>query len=130
MLGLSVFGVVESSWQSHVIGVFIISVPFFVLAFFGAMGLADVQLMATAGLLLGWNIIPAALIGIFLGAVVGSVIKFAVKPEPTKIYDEGDGLPEPKGTVIRFGPFLAIGIFAAFLYGDEMIAWYMSFMSV
>jgi hypothetical protein len=51
-----------------------------------------------------------------------------LKPPPLKVYDEDDGLPEPKGTVMRFGPFLAIGIAVAFLYGNELIDWYMNLM--
>jgi leader peptidase (prepilin peptidase)/N-methyltransferase len=130
MLSLSVSGIVSSPWTSHLIGIFIISVPFMVLAFFGAMGGADVQLMAAAGLLLGWSILPAAFIGIFLGAVAGTIIKFVIKPEPQKVYDEEDGGVEPKGTVLRFGPFLAVGIAVGFLYGEKMINWYLGFMGL
>jgi leader peptidase (prepilin peptidase)/N-methyltransferase len=127
-LGLSLTGVLETTLREHLIGAVIVSLPFFVLAFFGAMGLADVQLMAAAGLLLGWNIIPAAFIGIFAGAIVGSFIKFVLKPPPRKVYDENDGLPEPKGTVMRFGPCLSIGIAAAFLYGEQITEWYLTLM--
>ena len=123
-LVLSLSGVSDTSWQAHLLGALIISVPFFLLAILGAMGGGDVLLMAAAGLLLGWNIIPAALIGIFLGAFVGIYIKFVLKPPPTKVYDEEDGLPEPKGTVMRFAPMLAIGIAVAYLYGGELIDWY------
>ena len=61
-------------WYDHLIGAAAISVPFAVLAMFGAMGGGDMQLMAAAGLLIGWkNIIPAAAIGIVLGAIGGSI---------------------------------------------------------
>jgi leader peptidase (prepilin peptidase)/N-methyltransferase len=141
-LGLSIFGITGTSWHSHLIGAFVISVPFLILALFGAMGGADIQLMAAAGLLLGFNIIPAAFVGMFLGAVAGMIIKLTKSkqapknspdlpqnsPETISSDDSGDGLPQLKGTVIRFGPFLSIGIVAGFLYGEVLIDWYMSFM--
>ncbi len=73
----------EMPWYDHLIGVVVIAVPFAVLALFGAMGGGDVQLMAAAGLLLGWSIVPAAGIGIVLGAV-GGVITMVSVPKGTK----------------------------------------------
>ena len=74
----------DMPWYDHLIGAAAVSVPFAILALFGAMGGGDVQLMAAAGLLLGWkNIIPAAAIGILLGAVGGSIELFSV-PKGTK----------------------------------------------
>ncbi|MCL2070619.1 MAG: prepilin peptidase [Oscillospiraceae bacterium] len=122
-MGLSLFGVTDIPWHEHLIGAIAISIPFAVLALFGAMGGADIQLMAAAGLLLGWNIIPAALIGVFSGAIVGAVFKATDK----HVYKSEDALPA-KGTAIPFGPFLAVGIAAAYLYGDKMIAWYLGLM--
>jgi leader peptidase (prepilin peptidase)/N-methyltransferase len=138
-LGLSFAGVLETAWSAHLLGTVVVSVPFAILAFFGAMGGADVQLMAAAGLLLGWNIVPAAFIGIFSGAIVGVVMKLRGKsdtdaseaqaPTPeTQIVSEDDGLPAMKGTVLRFGPFLALGIAASFLYGERLIDFYLRFM--
>lgn len=77
VLGLcSVFIPNSFPWYEHLIGMVIISVPFAVFAFFGAMGGGDVLLMAAAGFLLGWNIVPAALIGIVLGAIYGGFSTF------------------------------------------------------
>lgn len=74
----------DMPWYDHLIGAVAISVPFALLAMFGAMGGGDVQLMAAAGLLLGWkNIIPAAAIGIVLGAIGGSIELLTV-PKGTK----------------------------------------------
>jgi len=94
-------------WYEHLIGAVIISVPFAVFCFLGAMGGGDVQLVAAAGLLLGWAIVPSVLIGMFTGAIVGAVIK---------------GLK--KRATICFGPFLALGIAAGYLYGYDIIRWY------
>jgi len=141
-LVLILTGVVEGSWSEMLIGLFVVSVPFAILALFGAMGGADVQLMAAAGLLLGWNIVPAALIGIFIGAIYGIVLKARggkqdlselqvvvesfVESEGGSESDESE-LPA-RGTVISFGPFLAVGIAVGYLFGGELIGWYFAIM--
>lgn len=111
-LVLSLTGTSPVPWQHRLIGIFAIGVPFAVLAVLGAMGGGDVQLMAAAGLLLGLSVIPAALIGIVLGAVFGIIQKV-----------------KTKNSVIRFGPYLAVGIFAAYIFGDGIIKWYVSFLT-
>lgn len=95
-------------WYEHLLGAAIIAVPFAILAFLGAMGGGDVQLMAAAGLLLGWNIVPAALFGIILGAVGGIVSKIVTK-----------------NSVISFGPYLAVGIALGYLFGTNVINSYL-----
>ncbi len=71
-------------WYDHLIGAVAVSVPFAVLALFGAMGGGDVQLMAGAGLLLGWKyMIPATAIGIVIGAIGGGIELISV-PKGTK----------------------------------------------
>lgn len=94
-------------WYEHIIGLFVISVPFAVFAFLGAMGGGDVQLVATAGFLLGWAIVPSALIALIIGAMAGVVIKL-----------------RKKDSIISFGPYLAIGIAVGFLVGNDIIEWY------
>jgi leader peptidase (prepilin peptidase)/N-methyltransferase len=127
-LVLSLAGVSATPWYEHLLGAVVISLPFAILAMFGAMGGGDCQLMAAAGLLLGWNIVPAAIIGVFLCTIVGVVYKIKYKPEKQKMVDEEDKEFAVTGTVIRFGPFLAMGIAAGFLYGGQIIEWYMGFM--
>jgi len=199
----------DMPWYDHLIGAAAIAVPFALLAMFGAMGGGDVQLMAAAGLLLGWkNIIPAAAIGIVLGAIGGSLELLTV-PKGTKklakeksleiaekwyemqkendVYvltdktealygsifkGESDIAPDcidPKcwnGTPdiaklnemlnaelsevskfgislvltnekvtkvtckrqVVFGPYLSVGIFAAYLFGSTIVSWYMGLL--
>lgn len=95
-------------WYEHLIGAVIIAVPFGVLCFFGAMGGGDVQLMAAAGLLLGWSVVPAAMVGIILGALFGILVKAVTKKN-----------------VIVFGPFLSIGIGVGMLWGEDIINAYL-----
>ncbi|MCL2087218.1 MAG: prepilin peptidase [Oscillospiraceae bacterium] len=105
------YSIHETFWYEHIIGLFIISVPFMLLAFFGAMGGGDVHLMAAAGLLLGWAIVPSALIGFFVGAIAGVIIKLSTK-----------------SGIIRFGPYLSIGIAIGYVYGKEIIEGYKSLL--
>ena len=196
----------DMPWYDHLIGAVAVSVPFGILAMFGAMGGGDVQLMAAAGLLLGWkNIIPAAGIGIVLGALGGCAELISVPKHVNKLAKEKsveiaekwyadqkekdvyvlsgkteaiygnifkgrsdiaaecvdtkcwNGTPDidqlnamldaeltevskfgisivltnekvTKVTCKRqvvFGPYLSVGIFAAYLFGDIIIKWYL-----
>ncbi|MBD5080736.1 MAG: prepilin peptidase [Ruminococcaceae bacterium] len=109
VLGLLSFFVKDMPWYEHLIGMAVVAVPFAVLCFLGAMGGGDVQLMAAAGLLLGWSVVPAAMIGIILGALVGVVIKVKTKLN-----------------IICFGPFLSVGIACGLLWGGDIIEGYLS----
>jgi leader peptidase (prepilin peptidase)/N-methyltransferase len=78
-----------------------------------AMGLGDVKMMLGYGALLGWRL---ALFSIFLAAFAGAVIGIAV------IAKQKD---KDLQAQIPFGIFLGIGSVIAFLFGEQMIAWYM-----
>lgn len=116
---LLVIGVIwtydSGDYRSHIIGFF--AVPLFLLLL-GAiagqgMGMGDVKLMAASGLILGWqgNIL-ALMIGAILGSVIGIGLLLA-------------GAIERKQK-IPFGPFLAIGIMTALLFGERLIGWYLT----
>ena len=109
VLGLLSFFLKDMPWYEHLIGMAVVAVPFAVLCFLGAMGGGDVQLMAAAGLLLGWSVVPAAMIGIILGALVGVVIKVKTKLN-----------------IICFGPFLSVGVACGLLWGEDIITAYLS----
>ena len=101
---------------SRVIGIFAISVPLLLLAMLisGAFGGGDIKLMAAAGFLLGWqSAIIATFIGIILGGIYG-IILLARRKKGRKEH-------------FAFGPCLAVGIFAALLWGDIALNWYLSF---
>jgi leader peptidase (prepilin peptidase)/N-methyltransferase len=104
---LSIFLPSDVLWWEHLIGMLIISVPFAIFALLGAMGGGDVQLVAAAGLLLGFAIVPSVLIALVFGSVFGIIVKL------TK-----------KRATICFGPFLALGIAAGYLYGYKLIQLY------
>jgi leader peptidase (prepilin peptidase)/N-methyltransferase len=78
-----------------------------------AMGLGDVKMMAGVGALLGWRL---AFLSIFLAAFAGALIGIVV------IMRQKDKNFQAQ---IPFGIFLGIGSIIAFLFGEQMIAWYM-----
>ena len=100
----------------HLIGFFIISVPFYILAIItGGIGGGDIKLMAVSGLLLGYQ---AILVAFFIGAILGgsvAIVLLALKKSQMK-------------SLIAFGPYLAIGIFIAYLVGIQVFEWYISLL--
>ncbi len=203
---ISFFTDKEMLWHEHLLGAVVVGIPFAILAIFGAMGGGDVQLMAAAGLLLGWKIIPAAGIGIVLGAIFGGIILLTTpkhkKKETSeaieKIATEWYEIQKEKGIFITegkndalyghifkgkaefekdcydlklwseapdiddlnarlneqqlndfavsfmiendkitnvrcqkqivFGPYLSVGIAAGYLFGEQIIDWYLKFI--
>lgn len=100
------------NWYMYVIGMALVSGIFLVIYFFSggrSIGGGDIKLMAAAGLLLGWQ---RVLLSLFVGSVAGSVIHITLM-----------GV-KGKERVLAFGPYLAMGIFIAMLYGEKIIQWY------
>ena len=97
--------------KDRIIGLFIISVPFFLIGEISrAFGieLGDTILMACAGVFLGWKaMIPAAIIGLLLAAIFGLLYKKFT----------GD-------SKMAFGPFLCAGLLLGAMFGDEITKWY------
>jgi leader peptidase (prepilin peptidase) / N-methyltransferase len=83
------------------------------LAYPGGMGLGDVKLAAVMGLFLGVWVIPALLIALFAGSLVGVAI----------LLREGS---QARKKAIPFGPFLALGGVSALLAGGALIDAYLS----
>ncbi|GLO64950.1 MULTISPECIES: A24 family peptidase [Oceanobacillus] len=81
----------------------------------GGMGAGDMKLLGLAGLVLGYkNIILA----FFLACVIGSVISIFL----LSIHLIRRNKPFP------FGPFIAVGIFISYFYGDSLINWYLQYL--
>ncbi len=113
---IGVFWTIYSGeYLSHVSGFFAVSLLLLLLAVVtkGGMGMGDVKLMAASGLLLGWqNILLALMIGAVAGSIIGiGLIGF-------KVIQRKQPIP--------FGPFLTIGIMSAMIFGDAIIAWYLT----
>lgn len=104
-----------SDWFSHGIGLLSVSVPLVLIYLVTkgrGIGGGDVKLMAATGLLLGWKL---NLLGFLLGCILGSTIHIC----RMKIAGEG--------RVLAMGPYLAMGIVVSLIWGEQMIAWYLSF---
>jgi leader peptidase (prepilin peptidase)/N-methyltransferase len=83
------------------------------LAYPGGMGMGDVKLAAAMGLFLGVEVIPALLIALLAGSLVGVAI----------LIREGAAA---RKKAIPFGPFLALGGLVALLAGGPLIDAYLS----
>lgn len=93
----------------RVAGMLIIAVPMAVGAMFGAFGGGDVQLVFVSGFLLGWR---GMLIAFFAAVMTGAV--HAVWAVASHKADRK----------MPFGPYLAIGMITAALWGSGLWDWY------
>lgn len=82
------------------------------LAYPGGMGLGDVKLAAAMGLFLGVEVIPALLVALLAGSLVGIAL----------IARHGAAA---RKRAIPFGPFLALGGVTGLLAGQELIDLYL-----
>ncbi|MHB1454472.1 MAG: prepilin peptidase [Saccharofermentanales bacterium] len=77
------------------------------------MGFGDVKLMAMAGIFLGIRRTSVAfLLAVWIAAIVG-IILLRIRNKNTDHY-------------MPFGPFLALGCTLSILFGNEIVAWYLS----
>ena len=75
------------------------------------MGLGDFKLAVALAVIFGWpEIIAIIIIAFVMGSVVG-IYLIARREKGMKSY-------------VPFGPFLAIGSFVVFLWGEQIIRWY------
>jgi leader peptidase (prepilin peptidase)/N-methyltransferase len=80
------------------------------------MGGGDIKLLAMIGAFLGWRaVLVTLLIGSLTGALVGGARVVFGRAESQ--------VPIP------FGPFLACGAFAALLWGEQLVDWYLGLAS-
>lgn len=101
----------------HLIGFFIISVPFYLIAYAtSGIGGGDIKLIALGGLLLGYK---ATLVAFFVSSLIGGIIALYLLVTKQK----------ERKSLIAFGPYLCFGIFIAYLYGNQIFNWYINFFS-
>ena len=98
----------------HLIGFFIISILFYIIAILtDGIGGGDIKLIAIGGFLLGYK---ATLVAFFIAAVTGSILAVYLL-----IYKKSD-----RKAQIAFGPFLCIGIYIAYHFAEPIIQYYIS----
>ena len=113
MLGLVRLFTDLQNWKLYVIGMCSVSLVFLLLWLVTAgrgLGLGDVKLMASAGLLLGW---PRTLLATLLGSLLGCIIHLI-------------RMRFGAGRKLAFGPYLAAGIWISALFGAHLITEYLS----
>ncbi len=105
-----------SNWLEYAIGLAAVSLVLYVIyrASGGrAIGGGDVRLMGATGLLLGWKL---NLLAFIFGCILGSVIHLA-RMWVTKA-----------DHVLAMGPYLALGVMIAVMWGNEFLAWYLGML--
>lgn len=100
------------NWLSHLIGLFAVSLPLFLL--FAAtkgrgIGGGDIKLMAGCGLFLGWKLV---IFGFFAGCILGAVIHLSLMAL------------KKASRILSFGPYLSLGVLVSLLFGERIINWY------
>ena len=85
----------------------------FALVFPRGMGMGDVKLAAVMGVFLGASVIPALVIGVSLGALLGFGVMLRHGPGARK-------------QAVPFGPFLAVGGVVGLLAGADLIDAYLN----
>lgn len=116
------------SWSESLIGIVVGAVPLYLIGLVGsliakrdAMGGGDVKFMAMVGAFLGWRMaIITGFLGVVIGAIVGIIIKVAIRNKDIEEDNDGRDLTE-----MPFGLMLAIGAAIAALYGWDILFWYL-----
>lgn len=106
------------NWSLYVIGFFAVSSFLYLIVRISngaAMGGGDVKLMAVCGLLIGWKLI---LMSLGVGCIAGSVIHLL------RMKFSG------QGRTLAMGPYLALGVMTAVLWGDRFLAWYVGMLGL
>lgn len=78
------------------------------------MGMGDVKLAAVLGLYLGRAVVPAVMVALVAGVLVGAIV-IARK-----------GATEGRRTAVPFGPFLALGAVVALFAGNALLDAYLT----
>lgn len=112
---VSIFAFPEISLIQRIIGLVAVSGPLLIITLIvpGAFGGGDIKLMAAGGVFLGWKI---SLIALFLAILIGGaygIYLLATRKKGKKGY-------------FAFGPFLCLGMAIAFLWGEQLLSWYLS----
>jgi len=110
----AIFAQPDISLISRAIGLLTISLPMLLLALIikGAFGGGDIKFMAVIGVLLGWQ---STLLSFFVAVLIAGTYALVLII----------GKKVKKGAKMPFGPYLCFGAMTAFIYGREIITWYL-----
>ncbi len=123
LLPIIAFIIIDQSlpYINHIAGAILLALVFYLISYIGkliykveSMGMGDVKYAAVIGLLLGWEKGILAFVIAFVSAAVIIVVISLYKKVSSK-------------QRIPFGPFLSIGCFIAFFWGNDILNWYLGF---
>ena len=121
---LAIFFDGYTEWYDHLIGAAVFGGGFALIYYCAiwilkreGLGFGDVKLALVAGLLLGWQ---KMLLGMLIASVSASIILLIIR----RVRGDEEGHEYP------FGPFLAVGIGGAMLFGEPIIEWYLSLLGI
>ena len=124
------FGIYEVSLGSRIIGIFVVSVPMYIITCLtGGFGGGDIKLMAAAGALLGAKGVACAFfVGVFAAAIycIYLLVYALVAIISKKASSFKEGMNAAMKTPFAFGPYLSLGIIVSYLYVDQILFWYLS----
>jgi leader peptidase (prepilin peptidase)/N-methyltransferase len=105
----------------HIVGGITMLAIFLIIGYLGklvykvdSMGMGDVKYAALIGIFLGWKLGLLSFVISFFSAALLIAAMSIIKKFNRK-------------QRLAFGPFLSIGIFVSFFWGNEIINWYMGF---
>ncbi|HIW22102.1 MAG TPA: prepilin peptidase [Candidatus Dorea intestinavium] len=110
----SFFAFPEITLLQRIIGFFVVSLFLLIVTLIvpGGFGGGDIKLMAACGAFLGWKL---CLISFFIAILLGGGYGIALLIRKKK----------GKKDHFAFGPFLCVGCGLGFLYGGELLSWYL-----
>lgn len=79
------------------------------------MGMGDVKFVFPLGLILGW---PGMVLGVFLSFIIGAIVSLSLIAFGKKKFKQ----------TVPFGPFLVAGSLVTLIFGERIIAWYVSLL--
>ena len=105
-----------TDWLNYAVGFILVSGFLYIVYLMTkgrGIGAGYIKLMAVCGLLLGWKLI---LLSFVLGCIIGSIIHLI----RMKVSGQGH--------VLAFGPYLSIGVAVSVFVGNQLLAWYTSYV--
>jgi leader peptidase (prepilin peptidase)/N-methyltransferase len=121
--GLLFSAVLPPGWLAALLGaiagggaLFLIAEVYYRVRGVEGLGMGDVKMLAMIGAFLGWQL---TLVTLMLASFSGSVIGVGMMASGRR------GMQ----AALPFGTFLAVGALVAAVYGDALLAWYISFYS-
>jgi len=106
----------DVSWLNVLLGFLIGGGLLFIIAMVGTMGGGDIRIMSAFGMLLCF---PKVLMAYYLSFVIGALVLLPIVVYQKRKYGEYKSL-------VPFGPFLCLGTWLTFYFGDVLYNFYLS----